>query len=245
MEPTSSRWAGRFIGMTFALGGVAWVIFALLVLGNVLAGTGNYALGPASSRIVAGGGAGSWFTMGILAYLIVAVGGTGFTAFFYQHIEGTMGSALAGGRSIGAWIHLTLGSLGSAGASLIMAWGGFQAGTALLTTDVGRRRTRCAVRPHEHPQPARRPDRGPDGNRPARLSCRRDRLGLRLDGGPQKIQGVLRRGPIGGRRTRNRGDGAQGPHGDTHPHRHQGAEAAEGKDDGGPRKARGGEARRE
>ena len=77
MELTGSRWAGRFIGMTFALGGVAWVIFALLVLGNVLAGMGNYALGPASSRIVAGGGAGSWFTMGILAYLIVAVGGTG------------------------------------------------------------------------------------------------------------------------------------------------------------------------
>ena len=137
MELTGSRWAGRFIGMTFALGGVAWVIFALLVLGNVLAGMGNYALGPASSRIVAGGGAGSWFTMGILAYLIVAVGGTGFTAFFYQHIEGTMGSALVGGRKIGAWIHLTLGGLGSAGASLIMAWGGFQAGAALLTTDVG------------------------------------------------------------------------------------------------------------
>src|SRR5947208_7137004 len=48
-----------------------------------------------------------------------------------------MGSALVGGRNIGAWIHLTLGSLGSAGASLIMAWGGFQAGAALLTTDVG------------------------------------------------------------------------------------------------------------
>src|SRR5438046_9678794 len=124
MEPTSSRWAGRFIGMTFALGGVAWVIFALLVLGNVLAGMGNFALGPASSRIVAGGGAGSWFTMGILAYLIVAVGGTGFTAFFYQPIDGTMGSALVGGRNIAALIHLTLGSLGSAGASLILPWGG-------------------------------------------------------------------------------------------------------------------------
>src|SRR5436305_13761929 len=123
MELTGSRWAGRFIGMTFALGGVAWVIFALLVLGNVLAGTGNYALGPASSRIVAGGGAGSWFTMGILAYVIVAVGGTGFTAFFYQHIEGTMGSALAGGRSIGEWIHLTMGSHGTAGASLIKELG--------------------------------------------------------------------------------------------------------------------------
>src|SRR5947208_16659764 len=118
MEPTSSRWAGRFIGMTFALGGVAWVIFALLVLGNVLAGTGNYALGPASSRIVAGGGAGSWFTVGIRADLIVAVGGAGFTAFFYQHIQGTMGCAGASVRRIGRSLHLTLGTLGSPGASL-------------------------------------------------------------------------------------------------------------------------------
>src|SRR5438477_9936224 len=112
MEPTSSRWAGRFIGMTFALGGVAWVIFALLVLGNVLAGTGNYALGPASSRIVAGGGAGSWFTMGILAYLIVAVGGTGFTPCFYQHLERTRGPAPARGTSIGASIPLALATPG-------------------------------------------------------------------------------------------------------------------------------------
>src|SRR5437773_11680183 len=103
MEPTSSRWAGRFIGMTFALGGVAWVIFALLVLGNVLAGMGNYALGPASSRIVAGGGAGSWFTMGILAYLIVAAGGTGSPAFVSQHLTGTTGSALLGALNICAW----------------------------------------------------------------------------------------------------------------------------------------------
>ena len=137
METMQSRWASRFIGMTFVLGGVAWIVFALLVLGNVLAGMGNFVLGPATSRIVAGGGAGSWFTMGILAYLIVGVGGVGFTAFFYQHIEATMGSPLTGWRKAGAWVHLLLGGLGSAGASLLMAWGGFQAGAALLTTDLG------------------------------------------------------------------------------------------------------------
>lgn len=137
MVETRSVWAGRFIGLTFILGGVAWAIFSLLVLGNVLAGIGNFALGPASSRIVAGGGAGSWFTMGILSFLIVGVGGVGFTAFFYQYIEGTLGSPFAGWRRIGAWVHLIFGGLGSAGASLLMAWGGFQAGTALLGTDVG------------------------------------------------------------------------------------------------------------
>lgn len=137
MEPNRSMWAGRFIGLTFILGGVAWAILSLLVLGNVLAGIGNYALGPASSRIVAGGGAGSWFTMGILAYGLVAVGGIGLTALFYQHIEGTLGAPLTGWRNIGAWIHLLVGGLGAAGASLLMAWGGFQAGAALLTPDIG------------------------------------------------------------------------------------------------------------
>jgi hypothetical protein len=137
METIRSPWAGRFIGLTFVLGGVAWAILAILVLGNVLAGVGIYTLGPASSRIVAGGGADSWFTMGILAYGLVAVGGMGLTALFYQHIEGTLGSPLRGKRTIGAWIHLLLGGLGSAAAALLMAWGGFQAGAALLTTDVG------------------------------------------------------------------------------------------------------------
>ncbi len=137
METIRSPWAGRFIGLTFMLGGLAWVILAILVLGNVLAGLGNFALGPASSRIVAGGGAGSWFTMGILAYGLVAVGGMGLTALFYQHVEGTLGSRLVGWRNVGAWIHLSVGGLGAAGASLLMAWGGFQAGSALLTTDVG------------------------------------------------------------------------------------------------------------
>src|SRR5688500_14518951 len=86
MEPNRSPWAGRFIGAMFILGGMAWAILSLLVLGNVLAGMGNYTLGPASSRIVAGGGAGSWFTQGILAYGLVGVGGIGLTALLYQHV---------------------------------------------------------------------------------------------------------------------------------------------------------------
>ena len=137
MEMVRSPWAGRFIGLTFILGGVAWAVLAILVLGNVLAGMGNYALGPASSRIVAGGGAGSWFTMGLLSYLLVGVGAIGLSALFYQHVEVTLRSPLAGWRNVGAWIHLVVGGLASAGASLLMVWGGFQAGAALLPTEVG------------------------------------------------------------------------------------------------------------
>jgi hypothetical protein len=137
MEPNKSRWASRFIGATFVLGGLAWAIIAVLVLGNVLAGVGNYSLGPASSRIVAGGGAGSWFTMGLLSYLLIGVAGIGMSALFYQHIEATLGSPLAGWRNVAAWIHLLVGGIAAAAASLLMTWGGFQAGAALLPTDVG------------------------------------------------------------------------------------------------------------
>src|SRR2546427_2778490 len=137
MDANRSRWASRFIGGTFIFGGIAWAIIAALVLGNVLAGVGNYTIGPASSRIVAGGGAGSWFTMGLLSYVLTAVAGIGMSALFYSHIEGTLGSPLAGWRNIAAWIHLTVGGIGAAGASLLMTWGGFQAGAALLPTDSG------------------------------------------------------------------------------------------------------------
>src|SRR5947209_1846623 len=48
MEPNKSQWASRFIGATFVLGAIAWLIIAALVLGNVLAGMG---------RLSSGGGA--------------------------------------------------------------------------------------------------------------------------------------------------------------------------------------------
>lgn len=139
MEATRSRWAGRFIGLTFVLGGVAWAIIGILVLGNVLAGLTppNFMLGPASSRIVAGGGAGNWFTMGLLSYMLIGIVGLGLSALFYQHLEVTMGAPLNGWRSIGAWIHLLLGGFGAAGASLLMAWGGYQAGSYLLAPALG------------------------------------------------------------------------------------------------------------
>src|SRR5437667_1561115 len=132
-----SRWAGWVIGGTFILGGIAWAIIAGLVLGNVLAGVGNYTLGPASSRIVAGGGAGSWFTMGLLSYLLIGVAGIGMSALFYNHVEATLGSPLTGWRNIAAWIHLIVGGIAAAAASLLMTWGGFRAGAALLPSSQG------------------------------------------------------------------------------------------------------------
>jgi hypothetical protein len=137
MEGKRSPWASRFIGATFVLGAIAWATIAVLVLGNVLAGTGNYLLGPASSRIVAGAGPGSWFTMGLLAYLLIGIAGVGMSALFYQHVEATLGAPLTGWRNIGAAVHLLLGGGGAAAASLLMTYAGFQAGAAALATNLG------------------------------------------------------------------------------------------------------------
>src|SRR3989442_5550831 len=173
MDANRSRWASRFIGATFVLGGIAWAIIAVLVLGNVVAGVGNYTLGPASSRIVAGGGAGSWFTMGLLSYLLIGVAGIGMSALFCSHIEGTLGSPLTGWRNIAAWIHLIVGGIGAAGASLLMTWGGFQAGAALLPTDSGGGGPKRGLRPNDNLEPDLGPPCPPFGGAVVGLLHRR------------------------------------------------------------------------
>lgn len=139
MDAKGSKWAGRFINLTFILGGVAWVVLGLLVLGNILAGLTppNYLLGPASSRIVAEGGPGTWFVMGILSYLLVGVAGPGISALFYQHLEVTLASPLKGFKDTLAWIHLGVGCGAAAAASLLMTYEGFLAGAAFLDPSAG------------------------------------------------------------------------------------------------------------
>lgn len=139
MEARGSVWAGRFISVTFILGGIAWAVLGLLVLGNILAGQSPpiYVLGPASSRIVAQGGPGTWFVMGILSYLLVGVAGPGLSALFYQHIEVSLATPLKGFKSTLAWIHLAVGCGGAAAACLLMTYSGYLAGAAYLDTSVG------------------------------------------------------------------------------------------------------------
>lgn len=134
-----SSWATRFIGMTFIMGGVAWLVLMILLIGNVLAGMTppSYALGPASSRIVAGGGGGTWFVMGLLSFLLVGIVGLGMSALFYQYLETSLRAPIAGWRTIAAWVHLLVGGLGAAAASLLMTYGGYTAGIAALDTDYG------------------------------------------------------------------------------------------------------------
>jgi hypothetical protein len=139
MQALRSTWAGRFIGATFILGGVAWLVITLLVLGNLLSGMEppNFALGPASSRMVASPGATAWFVMGLLSFLVIGIVGIGLSALFYNHLESTLAAPVSGWRNLTAWLHLGLGGGGASAASLIMAYSGYRAGVALLAPEYG------------------------------------------------------------------------------------------------------------
>lgn len=125
-----SKWASRFLGAAVIQGAFAFGLMAVLLYLAVF-GT------PAASRIVAGGGAGTWFVVGIIAYAIVGVLGIAVSALFYQHLEVTLDRPYTGWRNAAAWAHLILGGVVGSAAALLMAWGGYNAGAALLPAAIG------------------------------------------------------------------------------------------------------------
>jgi hypothetical protein len=124
-----SKWAARFLAAAVVQGaigfGVASVLLYLAVFGV-----------PAASRIVASGGAGTWFVVGVIGYGIVGILAIAVSSLFYSHVESTLGFSYKGWRGYTAWAHLIGGGVGSA-AALLTAYGGYAAGAAMLPTTVG------------------------------------------------------------------------------------------------------------
>ena len=127
-----SKWASRFITAAIIQGLLATLLTLYFVLGQA---TGF--LKPAFSRVIAAGGAGNWFTVGYLSYLIVGVIGVAVTALFYHYIEAILGREYRGFSNILAWLHLILMNIGVIGATWIMIYGGYAGGAAMLPPEVG------------------------------------------------------------------------------------------------------------
>lgn len=89
------------------------------------------------ARVIAGGGAGSWFNMGYIVYLIVGVVAMAVTSLFYFYIETVQGKVYKGITKSLSWAHLVLGNIGVAGASLAAMWGGYWATQAVSPTTSG------------------------------------------------------------------------------------------------------------
>ena len=129
-----SKWASRFIWAAVIQGLIVTVVTVLIVeplsYFNI-----NWYFSP--SRVIAGGGGGTWMFTGYILYLVVGVVGVAVTAIFYFYIEGIMGKAYNGISNVLAWGHFLFMNIGVAGSMLLMIWGGYMAGYAGTAVSAG------------------------------------------------------------------------------------------------------------
>jgi len=127
VSPTS-RWANRFI-------------VAAIVQGALAAGVTSYLLydavygSPGPARIVAGGSAGTWLTVGYLGYIMLGPVAAAVTALFYQHLEVNLRAPYKGWPTAFAWLHLVLMNVGVVGATWLMMSGGYRGGALTITLE--------------------------------------------------------------------------------------------------------------
>ncbi len=130
MSLQKSKWENRFVIAAIVQGALAALLTTYLLYQGVYGA-------PAASRIVAGGGAGTWLTVGYLIFILLGPIAAAVTALFYQHIEVTLGKTYGGLTSAMAWIHLVLMNVGVVGATWLMMNAGYRGGAAALSTAVG------------------------------------------------------------------------------------------------------------
>ncbi|MCL5068687.1 MAG: hypothetical protein M1368_10105 [Thaumarchaeota archaeon] len=126
--PLVSKWSNRFVWAAIIQGLVATVLTVPIVLPWVK---------PSVAMVMAGGSAGTWFTVGYLTYIMVGVIAVAVTALFYHHFEVDLGKPYKGAANYLAWIHLILMNVGVAAAAYMMMYGGYYGGAALLSTAQG------------------------------------------------------------------------------------------------------------
>ncbi len=132
MKGTQSKMAGFFMYSAMIQGAVAAIITFFGAFGDQIG-----LLPMAVARVIAGGAAGTWFVMGYLTYLIVAVVAMAVTSMFYLFIETVQGKAYKSIAKALSWIHLVLGNIGVAGAALCAMWGGYWGAVAMSPRNVG------------------------------------------------------------------------------------------------------------
>ncbi len=125
-----SKWANRFVMAAIIQGAFSAVLTAYLLYQGVWGV-------PAASRIVAGGGAGNWLTVGYLVYIPLGPIAAAVTALFYQHIEATLEKPYTGLSNLLAWGHIVLMNVGVVGATWLMMNAGYRGGAAALPTSIG------------------------------------------------------------------------------------------------------------
>ena len=125
----SNVWARRFMAAAIIQGAIIVALTVFLVLGQISI------LKPEVSRVIASGGAGTWFTFGYMSYILVGVIGVAVSSAFYHYLGGSFTRA----ASALAWVHLILMNVGTSAAAGMMMYAGYQGGAAMLPIAIGGR----------------------------------------------------------------------------------------------------------
>ena len=125
MQSPQGKWASRFIWAAIIQGFIA-VVATVLIAEPLSIFNINWYYGP--SRVIAGGGGGTWMFTGYVLFLVVGVVATAVTAVFYSYIEGTMGKVYSGKSNMLAWGHIIFMNVGVTASMALMMWGGYLAG---------------------------------------------------------------------------------------------------------------------
>jgi hypothetical protein len=128
MQTLKGKWMPRFIWAA-VLQGLFAVVWTLFIVSPYTT--------PSPSYLIAGGGAGTWFTMGYLLYIMIGVLAVAVTGLFYFYIEDILGKVYTGLTSGLAWAHYVLMNVGVAAATWSLMYYGYLAGVALLPATEG------------------------------------------------------------------------------------------------------------
>jgi heme/copper-type cytochrome/quinol oxidase subunit 1 len=126
-------WTRRFITAAIVQGAIIVGLTVFIIFGEISI------LEPGVSRVIAAGGAGTWFALGYVLYIVIGVIGVAVSALFYLYIERVLKKQYKDhkGARVVAWIHLILMNIGATIAMGMLMLAGYRGGAAMLPTSVG------------------------------------------------------------------------------------------------------------
>ncbi len=128
----SITWTNRFICAAIIQGAIIVGLTLFLVFSQISF------LKPEISRVIAAGGAGTWFTFGYIMYIVVGVMGVAVSALFYYYLERILAKPYNKQLTkLLAWIHLLLMNIGTTSTMGMLMYAGYIGGAAMLPENVG------------------------------------------------------------------------------------------------------------
>jgi hypothetical protein len=123
-------WSKKFF-LAYAAQGMLVLLatFILFILGSLF-------LVPSPAMVIASGSAGTWLTVGYLAYIAMTLY-LGVSAFIYYMLEGKVPAASKKRYDLFATLHFTLANVGIFVTCMLLMYAGYVGGAALLPASSG------------------------------------------------------------------------------------------------------------